>query len=309
MGGSRSAAPCALYPTTMHATVVAAGGLDLKSLFSAFKGVGVTDAWVLGNAAGDRLMSNDSRPDMVICVLSPDDAERTDPSPKGFTNLDVMMRAGLSAGGGLPTLIIVPPPLVVPSPIAGAVVARCPLEQGEALADHVWAFVSSIRVAEQTVSPSLKDERRIDSGSFLRRLENLSYESAPEFYQGVESLTSELLQEAGAALRESPPHVDLAFIPSDDSAAVMLVEVKAGKLTEDRLIAAEVRLQERVEATRAQLGVLVYHDVMGHQFPARYATGPSVIRLPLKELIGQLGDRSLQDVIASTVAQRGLVAS
>jgi hypothetical protein len=294
----------------MHATVVTAGGLDLRTLFDTFKGAGITDAWVLGNAAGDSLMSDDSQPDLVICVLSPGEAERVDPSPTGFTNLDVMLRAGQSAGRSLPTLIIVPPPLLVPSPVAGTVVARCPLDQEEVLADHVWAFVSATRAAKQSVAaPPPAPERRIDSGSFLRRLESLPYESGPDFYLGVESLTSELLQEAGAGLRESPPNVDLAFIPSDDSAAVMLVEVKAGKLTEDRLIAAEVRLQERVENTRAQLGVLVYHDIMGRIFLARYATGAAVIRLPLKELIAQLGTRNLSDVIASAVAQRGVVTS
>lgn len=294
----------------MHATVVTAGGLDLRTLFDTFKGAGITDAWVLGNAAGDSLMSDDSQPDLVICVLSPDDAERVDPSPKGFTNLDVMMRAGQSAGRGLPTLIIVPPPLLVPSPISGTVVARCPLDEREALADHVWAFVSTTRAAKQSVAtPSPAPGRRVDSGLFLHRLEHLAYGPGPDFSLGVESLSAELLQAAGAGFRESPPRVDLAFIPSADSAAVMLVEVKAGKLTEDRLIAAEVRLQERVETTRAQLGVLVYHDAMGREFPARYATGVAVVRLSLRELIAQLSTQNLPDVIASAVAHRGAVAS
>ncbi|WP_269855170.1 hypothetical protein [Streptomyces sp. RPT161] len=294
----------------MHATVVAASGMDLRILLDTLKGTGVSDAWVLGNAAGDRFMFDEPRPDLIICVLDPENIERTDPSPKGFTNLDVMMRAGQSAGRGLPTLIIAPPPLHVASPVAGTVVAHCPLDQREALADHVWAFASTVRATEEPSAPEkVALERRIDPTSFLRRLEGIPRESTGGFYLGVESLVAKLFQEAGAALLKPPPQTDLAFIPSEDSSAVMLIEVKAGKLTEDQLVAAEVRLQGRVDASRAQLGVLIYYDLKGRGFPARYTTGAAVVRLRLEDLIEQLGTRSLPEVIAFAVAQRGSVAS
>ena len=293
----------------MHATVVTAGGLDLTILLDTLKGTGISEAWVLGNAAGDRFMFDDPRPDLIIGVLDPGNVERTDPSPNGFTNLDVMMRAGQSAGRGVPTLIIAPPPLHIAAPIPGTVVAHCPLDQREALTDHVWAFASTIRATEEPSAPEKATPgQRIDPTAFLHRLEDIPG-SGGEFYLGVEALVAELLQESGAALLKPPPRTDLAIIPSEDSSAVMLIEVKAGELTEDRLIAAEVRLQARVEASRAQLGLLIYHDRNGRSFPDRYMTGAAVVRLRLKDLIEQLSTRSLPNVIALAVAQRGSVTS
>ena len=132
----------------MRATVVAAAGLDLTELIDAIGAAGVADAWVVGNDAGDRLMY-DPMPDLIVCALDPAAADRIDPSPRGFTNLDVMVRAGQAAGRGLPTLIIAPPPLILSAPIPGTDLAYCPLDQGGALRDHVWAFVQSAQPLEQ----------------------------------------------------------------------------------------------------------------------------------------------------------------
>jgi len=171
----------------MHATVVTAAGLNLKPLFETFRGAGITDAWVLGNDAGDRMMF-DPQPDLVICVLDPDITARTDPSPGGFTNLDVMIRAGQAAGRGVPTLIIAPPPLDLSSPVTSAVVAECSLDKPETLADYVSAFAARISKAQPIVSTS--PQGRIDAASYIGRLARIP---VAQFGEGVVALVADLL--------------------------------------------------------------------------------------------------------------------
>lgn len=289
----------------MRATVVTAAGLDLTVLVATFRPAGITEAWVLGNDGGDRMLF-DPAPDLVICVLDPGGPERADGSPLGFTNLDVMIRAGQAAERGVPTLIIAPPPLMLSAPVAGADVAYCPLDREHALADHVWAFVQSAQPGEhrEAAGPArLVEPRPVEAE--LHLLEALYPHR--KFHQGIEYLVANLLREAGAALPSTGPGVDLAFIASEDSPGVMLMEIKAGELSEPKLSAAETRLQEYVRSSRAKLGVLVYHDLAHRDLPARQPI-ESVVRISLTDLIEQLGTRRLPDVIAAAVARSGLVA-
>lgn len=288
----------------MRATVVTAAGLDLTVLIETFKSADITEAWVLANDAGDRLLF-DPAPNLLICVLDSGDLERDDPSPQGFTNLDVMIRAGQAVGRGLPTLVIAPPPLILSSPIAGMDVAYCPLDNLKALADHVWAFAQSAR-SDASVDAT-GSARLVDPEPFRAQLHLLD-ELYPglEFQQGVERLVANLLREAGAALPEVDRGIDLAFIASKDSPGVMLMEIKAGKLDVSGLSAAEARLESLVRSNRAKLGVLVYHDLNHKPFLA-YMVHDSVLRFSLEDLIDQLGAKRLPDVIATAVAQRGVV--
>jgi hypothetical protein len=289
----------------MRGTVVTAAGLDLTVLVGTFGAAGITDAWVLTNDAGDRLLF-DPEPDLLVCVLDPNAAERTDPSPPGFTNLDVMIRAGQAAGRGVPTLIIAPPPLVLSAPIAGTDVVYCPLDRASALEDHVWAFTQSAQPREhRNVAQST---RLVVPHRYEAELHRLQ-ERYPNqgFERAVERLVADLLREAGAALPGIDGGVDLAFIASEDSPGIMLMQVAAGKLSHTGLNRAEEQLEKYVHVSRAKLGVLVYYDVDQKPLPARQPR-EAVVRIPLERLIEQLGARKLPDVIAAAVAQRGSVA-
>lgn len=290
----------------MRATVVSAAGLDLTALTGTFGSAGITEAWVLGNDAGDRMLF-DPMPDLLICVLDPRITERVDPSPQGFTNLDVMIRAGQAAERGVPTLIIAPPPLSLSALVASATVAYCPLDREQALADHVWAFAQTAQPGERREiadSSRLVAPQRFEDD--LRSL-NARFPERP-FYEGVERLVVDLLREAGAALPSTWPGGDLAFIASKDAPGVMLIEVKAGRLTERVLSAAAEELQQHVNSSRAKLGVLVYYDVEHkHPRPPARPLPESVIRISLEQLIRDLSERKLPEVIGAAVTEQGSV--
>lgn len=73
------------------------------------------------------------------------------------------------------------------------------------------------------------------------------------------------------------------------------------------LRSGEAQLDRHVREARARLGVLVYHDIEHKQLPAG-PPGSLVIRIPLTDLIAQLGTRKLADVIAAAAAHGGPVA-
>lgn len=288
----------------MRASVVAAGGPDLRVLFKALEDIGTRDWWVLRSAIGDRFMF-DPVPDFVVGVLSPTQFERTDPAPEGLTNLDVMLRVGRAVERGLPTLIIAPPPLIINSPVQGATVAHCPLDVEDVLQNHLWAFMTTVSSTSQ-VHESLGEATRIDPTPFLRAISSIN-ESLSGYGAQVESLVGQVLQQAGAALVENQQRgtlgdrVDFAFVPSADSSGVVLVEAKAGRLSEKRLADAENQLQHYVLSRRAQLGIVVYHDTSDRLYPAPHAT-PMIVRFSLRELVEKLAVDSLPKVIAAAIA-------
>jgi hypothetical protein len=91
----------------------------------------------------------------------------------------------------------------------------------------------------------------------------------------------------------------LASRLSDD---VVLIEVKAGRLTERRLHDAELRLQEAVANRRSRLGLLVYHDADGRQFPPQQTT-PLVVRIALQDLAERLGKQPFLDVLTEELTK------
>lgn len=287
----------------MRAVIVAAVGFSMEPLIDSLRDSGITEAWVLRSEAGDSQLF-DPMPDLTICVLDADQADRMDPSPSGFTNLDVMMRAGQAAGRGIPTLIIAPPPLVVSASVAPATVTRCRLDQPEALADSIWAFAARAKIGHHEAPVSESKPNQISAASYLSRLARIA---PANIHDEVGQLIAELLSEAGAALTRAAAPIDLAFIPSEESAALVLLEIKTGVFNAASLTRAEAELSRQVETSQAQLGVLLYYDVVGEPHFSYPETG-RVVRIRLEDLIKQLGYRSLTEILNAAVVERGSVA-
>jgi hypothetical protein len=92
----------------MRALVLSAAGLHLQTLIDTFGSVGIENAWVVSNNAGDAV-GQDPAPDLVIAVLDPSEAGRSAGTPIGpgtsqFANIDVAIRVGMAIAQGLPTL-------------------------------------------------------------------------------------------------------------------------------------------------------------------------------------------------------------
>jgi predicted RecB family endonuclease len=143
-----------------------------------------------------------------------------------------------------------------------------------------------------------RERPRVDSAKILNELEQSGSISGRRF----EEIVSSILQQAGAASVENerygPDHgVDIVIAPSDNSGSVILVEAKSGRLDEHRLREAEEELQSYVINRQAGLGLVIYHDSLGRQFPQHQPT-PLTVRLSIEELVRQLETRSLTRVIS-----------
>jgi hypothetical protein len=296
----------------MHALVLSAVGLNLQTLIRVARDVGIDDAWVLTDNAGDAIVRK-TPPDLVIAILDPQPpAVRVASGPPGpgaspFSNLDVAVRAGRFAGQGYPVLLVAPPPLTRPADMVGVVVAQSPLDNFEVLRLHVWAFVATLpdRAHLENAAPAVQPTA-FDATRVLDELYKVAGNDPAAGLQ-VERLIASLLSQVGAELVENsergqPDHqVDLAILPSRESADIVLVEVKAGRLTEDRLSAAEEQLQLNVLARHASLGLVLYHDFDGKHLPGRHIT-PLIIRMSVRELVAGLVTNTLPQLISGVVS-------
>ena len=286
----------------MRASVATAGGAGLGVLFDVLGELGVSDIWVLGNPIGDRYLFDPS-PDMVIGVLNPRSEDINEESSKGLSNLDVMLRIGRAAERGVPAIVIVPPPLAIPSPTEGVVFAPCPVDHQSALSTHLWAFTTAFGSSKNRPPKELDHAPpHLDSARILSELERSASISGWRF----EDLVSSILRQVGAASVENERYepdrgVDIVVAPSDDSPGVILVETKYGQLDERRLRDAEQQLQGYVINRQVGLGLVVYHDSLGRQFPQRRGV-PLIVRLSFEELVRQLATRSLTQVLSDATA-------
>jgi hypothetical protein len=118
----------------------------------------------------------------------------------------------------------------------------------------------------------------------------------------VERLPAAVLSRVGAEIVENPEfdgpgrRVDLAVLPSRTSTEILLIEVKAGRLSEQRLSDAERQLQTCVIERHASLGLVFYHDFADNHWPSP-RTIPLVIRMSARELIAGLVTNSLPQLI------------
>lgn len=296
----------------MNALILSATGVELETLAAAAQDVGVDEAWVIRDSARDFLQELEPQPDLVIAVLAPgQSAVATAPGPSGpgalpFANVDVAIRSGLAAGQGVPVLLIVPPPLARPANLAGVVVAPCRLDNYDVLRLHLWAFVSTLPGRAHLAAPQpAARPADFDATAVLDQLYTIDGRQPSAALQ-VEFLIASLFSQVGAEFVENPDRdqqgdrIDMAVLPSRGSADILLVEIKAGRLTEDRLAAAELQLQSYVLGRHAALGLMLYHDFDGKHLPSRH-TIPLIIRLSVRELIAGLATNSLPQLISGVV--------
>jgi hypothetical protein len=297
----------------MLAVIIRAGGVDLTSLTDALRDADIDEAIVISNLMGDSLIDPPAeRPNFVVGILNPSEAGASgrvgdgtvSTSTASFTNLDVVLRIGMATERGVPSLLIVPPPLLPPSGSPSLVIVPCSLEDEDSLLLHVWAFTASVLEGRDPAAPQPLPIRRNDLRQWRFALPD-TY--GPEAGLATYNVVSHVFRAAGVELAENPfrgPDMgfDLALLSSRQSDDVVLVEVKAGPLSEERLRDAERQLRNAVMHRHASLGLLVYHDVSGKKFP-QSATQPMVVRIALADLIDRLAVQDFSDILTSEVAE------
>jgi hypothetical protein len=56
----------------------------------------------------------------------------------------VLLRVGMALERGVPTCLIAPPPLQVPTGLSSLMVVPCPVDDLESLRLHLWAFANEV---------------------------------------------------------------------------------------------------------------------------------------------------------------------
>jgi hypothetical protein len=304
----------------MLAIIVAAANADTDTLMEVLQQAGVDEAWIVGNHASDTLL-DDFSPDMVIGVLQPElppimhgvELQRGGRAPR-LSNLDVMLRVGRSIGRSCQALVIAPPPLQPPAPTALLFVATCPADDRKSLELHVWAFISGISNRQDGV------KKTNQPGGYPERTPEMSFASAVHRLKAIgsaadknpsvrayeiEQLVVEMLQRAGAELAENPYRhevdfgFDAAIVPAKSSGSVYLVEVKSGRLDRRKLVTTAERLQGAVISRGADLGLLIYQDVVGRVYSGIAVPGTIAINAAS---LGRLDDISLTQLVAEELA-------
>jgi hypothetical protein len=79
----------------------------------------------------------------------------------------------------------------------------------------------------------------------------------------------------------------------------ILVEIKSGQLSYDRLLSAENQIRKYAKRTNSPLGILIYHDKKGQSFEHLENIYPLVIWLELNKLTNRLSNESLAQIIKS----------
>lgn len=286
----------------MRVALLVAGEADAGLLRGVLRELNIDDVWVLHNDLGDRFIL-DPVPDFVVGVLTADDGSPQSRST-AFTNAEVSLRLGFAAGRGVPTLAIVPPTTEIRSPDPLITVVACDMHARQALVDHLWAFTATFDLPSS--SPPVPTERPLENADeYLAALEQLQWGGRGSVGK-FERLISRVLMSAGAAVAETKGslgnRVDFAFVPSGGSTDIILVEVKAGDLSEKKLSGAEEQLQRFVIERQAKYGIVLYHDIHGRSFPSRHST-PRIVRMSARELIQKLAGEPLHKVLDAAVVE------
>jgi hypothetical protein len=287
--------------------VVTAGGVNLHTFYEALGGIGSFEVWALPNEVGDRYLFTQTN-SFIIGILREESISVDAGEPvRGFSNLDVMLRIGRAAERQLPALVLVPPSVKLPAPTAGVVFASCRVDDPAVLHIHLWGFFAATPTTDSVVGRNnWRLKKSFDVSSAMEALTVLPTVQ-PALGAQFEALLRNIFAQAGARVTTSPRdddpqakkslQADMAIVPSDDSPEVILIELKAGHLSEKRVNAAEWRLARYLDMQSSRVGLVVYHDLLGRKFQSKSLIS-GVARISADDLIQALGSGELHKVIA-----------
>lgn len=235
-----------------------------------------------GSSFFDTIQAAIESSDFVCAVLSAD-AE----------NGSVFFEMGLARGLDRPLLVFAEEGAAVPADLEGVAYARTNLKQSEAINFHLDAFLHHTKRTSQPerIRSTSRRSRNIDVGWALEALDRLSKDSPQQRAFKLEHLVAKLFEVAGAVVstRPEPDHgVDMAVWIDDLQSTIgnpLLVEVKAGNLTESRLSLAERQIQSFLSRVPARAGLIVYQGQASQRLSFRRFTSPYIWCFSVKELI------------------------
>jgi hypothetical protein len=234
-------------------------------------------------------------------------------SPRMSSN--VMFEIGLAYGARKPLFLVVDKEADLPANLKDIFYVRASPWDSEAIEFNLDNFLEHPtrgiprrqRTTEGKSEPSLPDGFEIDE-----KLESLRSLQGLERAVALEDLVTGLLEQVDAVVtqeRYSPDTGADMAIWLDGIESILgnpvLVEVKAGRLSEQRLQQAELELQHYLTQTNARAGLLIYLDQTGRRFPSSPSTWPLVVRFDVRDFVDVVARGEL---VAALIAERNKAA-
>ena len=215
------------------------------------------------------------------------------------TSPNVLFEIGLAYGARKPLFLIVDKKADLPANLRDFFCVRASPLDIDAIQFNIDSFLeyptkpTSTKYRTST-GPEFSAIYRDDELESLRRLE------ASESGLALEAFIADLLKKANMVVVDESHYpdrgADIAIWLDDIESSLgnpVLVEVKAGQLSDQRLRSAESQLRHYLTQTNAKVGLLVYLDTDGRRFPKLSLEWPLVIRLDARDLVDLLSKNEL----------------
>lgn len=228
---------------------------------------------------------------------------------------NVLFEIGLAYGARKPLFLIVDKEADLPANLKDIFYVRASPWDTEAIKFNLDHFLEHPtrgiprrqRAITKEPKPSPLQELRIDE-----RLESLHSLQGSERAMALENLVADLFKQASAVVTQERYYrdtgADMAIWLDGIESSVgnpVLVEVKAGRLSEQRLQQAELRLQHYLVQTNARAGLLIYLDQRGQRFSPSPPMWPLVVRIDVRDLADVV---SKGELVATLIAERNRAA-
>lgn len=273
-------------PSLVKCYISAPAGTDLSTLRDVLRNAGAE--WVdqshvhLGQSLPEAVSAAISAADFVCAVI-----------PEGADSANVFYDLGFARAQEKPVLVFVEHGRTLPSFLQHLPYAKAGMHDRQAMVFQLTSFLRfgpKRRTHSKTVT-QVESEKPL-AGSLEKASGALANADAFAFEQAI----YEMFQDAGVAISQPTETerdaADLAlWLDSvhETFGGPVLVELKAGRLSEAVLREAEDRLRHHIFATGGEIGVLVYLDRDGRVFDAQQFGWPTVVRLSADELMKLLG--------------------
>lgn len=219
--------------------------------------------------------------------------------PKGFDCSNIFFELGVATTKNKPVIAFVDPKVEqLPSLLQSFAYARLSMDDRKALALYLDSFLKHVSLQKKkktSKKPHIAKPRDI---SWIREaMESIEHGNEQQF----ETFVIRLLEESGVIVSRQPLHrdkgVDLAvWIDSLQNLLgnPILVELKYGAFSNNRLSQAEDKLRHNVEKMGGLAGILIYFNQNHNEFPSQDNRWPLIIRLSLQELVKLVENGNLE---------------
>jgi hypothetical protein len=227
---------------------------------------------------------------------------------KGF-NSNIFYEMGICDGLNKPIFVLIADNEPIPYFVQYHLHYRTNFDDIEILRLSLSKFSDDVKEKNRRISRTIRSPKgkiisKAKVNSFLERVKELR-ESGNE--RDVEYLVFEILKEVQLQLVSDEKNITgkrIDFVIWSDNLSLsmgnpLLVEVKAGRLSEQNIFIAENALKDYLRITEGKSGILLYLDRLGGRFRENYSLKPLIIRLDVEDLITNLAQRSFEEVILS----------